>query len=473
MLRFHINTTAVRKFVVVWSVALAVATVSATAWGQNGGGNGGNQGGGGAGGGGNGNGGVGGIRIDSTGLVRQLPMPVQDVRDLQKSLQRAASANLSADLNRASDLRKVSLRALDLEISRRIKAGQPMSAEILSVAGLTRIDIVAITDDGGDVIIAGPAEGFATQPDGRVMGIHSFRPVLCLDDLLVALRTAASGQTYGCSFDPDSGRLVQMQQLMQSQRTALTAAQARQGFQQAANALGNWNVSVFGVPETSHMAVALVEADFALKYLTTGLLNPQVRGFRSHFAMMKPNEDSLRRWWFSPLYEAIQTNEQRTVFQLSGPRVQVSAQDEVVDAAGNRSDAASTAVSLEKYAQQFTKKLPDIAEKVPAIAQLQNMVDLFVTAAIMQQAADSERLLWRPVVLLDQTLLPVAEFPVPRETPSLVQVRMAGSRTVLGLIAGGVTVTPRKILATATVQKDVSSTLVTSGQSSDRQWWWD
>ena len=119
------------------------------------------------------------------------------------------------------------------------------------------------------------------------------------------------------------------------------------------------------------MAAAMVEADYALKRLTTGDENPQVRGFRSYLSMMRPNADSLRRWWFSPRYDAIETNDQQTAWQLSGPRLQVSAQDEIVDANGNRQDAPSTHVSLEKYAQQFTEKIPDLAEKVPAIAQLQ------------------------------------------------------------------------------------------------------
>ena len=140
--------------------------------------------------------------------------------------------------------------------------------------------------------------------------------------------------------------------------------------QQIGGVLGRWKVTVFGVPESSHMAAALVEADYTLKQLTTGDENPQVRGFRSYLSMMRPNADSMRRWWFSPRYDAIETNDQQTAWHLSGPRLQVSAQDEIVDANGNRQDAPSTHARLEKYAQQFTEKIPALAEKVPSIAQL-------------------------------------------------------------------------------------------------------
>ena len=450
-------------------ILLCVILLPAVACGQNNGGNGGgNQGGGN--GGGNGNGGVGGISINASGLVEQIKTSERGLRDVQRQLQKQAAGNLPTELNQVSELRRISLRQLDLQIEQILLAGDPLPPEIISLAGLTQIDLIAITDDRSDVIIAGPAEGFAAQSDGRVVGTKSGRPVLCLDDLLVAFRTASDRKTFGCSFDPDSERLANCQQLLQQHRTAQNVLQAQQGFRLAGAALGNWDVTVFGVPEDCHMAIALVEADFALKVLATGQLNPGVRGFKSYLTMMKPNEDSMRRWWFSPLYEAIETNEQRTAFRLSGPRVQVSAQDEIVDAHGNRTDAPFNHVSVEQYAQQLTEKIPAVASKVQSIAQLQNMVDLFVTAAIIQQSSQSGKLDWLPVVLNDSKKLMTQKFEVPREVPSVVNVRMAGSRTVLGLIAGGVTVTPGRILAAVTVAESLE---IPRLEGANMSWWWD
>ena len=446
---------------------LILALVPGVAFGQN------NGGGAGGGGGGNGNGGVGGIRIDASGLVEKSVTAALNPRELQKRLEKSAAKSLSTDLNHASTLRKISLRDLDVEIDRLLQAGQPLPDAILNLAGLTRIDFIFIADEGRDVIIAGPAEGFAALPDGRVVGIDSHRPVLCLDDLLVALRTADSKATFGCSFDPEPDRLAKTQQLLGQNTTATSAADAQRGFQQIGGVLGHWNVTVFGVPESSHMAAALVEADYALKRLTTGDENPQVRGFKSYLSMMRPNADSLRRWWFSPRYDAIETNEQQTAWHLTGPRVQVSAQDEIVDANGNRQDAPSTHVSLEKYAQQFTEKIPDLAEKVPAIAQLQNMVDLLVTAAVLERSRTQGSLVWKPIVLNDGQRLGVQEFGIPKETPSIVKVRMAGSRTVLGLIAGGVSVTPRRILADAKPASEAATLELPVRSDQNPSWWWD
>ena len=437
--------------------------------------NGGNQGGGagGNGNGGNGNGGVGGIRIDANGLVDRAVIQTVNNRELQKRLDSSAAKSLPAELNQASTLRKVSLRSLDIEIDRLLSAGEPLPSSVLNLAGLTQINFVFISTELEDVIIAGPAEGFATLPDGRVVGTKSHRPVLCLDDLLVALRASNDRATFGCSFDPDQNRLAKTQQLLRQNTTASSAADAQQGFVQIGSVLGNWNVSVFGVPEFSHMAASLVEADYALKRLTTGDENPQVRGFKSYLSLMRPNADSMRRWWFSPKFDAIETNAEQTAWRLSGPRLQVSAQDEIVDASGNRQDAPATHVSLEKYAQQFTDQIPALAEKVAAIAQLQNTVDLLLCAAIVERSRTETRLNWNPLAFDDEQRLPLQEFGIPKVTPSIVKVRMAGERTVLGLIAGGVTVTPRRILADAKTTTDGDGLALPVRTNNNSSWWWD
>lgn len=456
------------RWLLCCTIGLIVASSVVLA--QTGGGGGGNQGGTG---GGNGNGGVGGIRINASGLVENTNMPVMNFRALQKQLESSAAKNLPSDINRPSGSRKISLRALDREIDNLVTAGQPLPQSILNLAGLTRIDLVFTADEGRDVILVGPAEGFATQPDGRVVGTVSHRPVLCLDDLLVAMRTSDERATFGCSFDPDQGRLAQAQQLLKQNTRAVSAMAAQQGFREIGTVLGNWKVSVFGVPSSSHMAAAMVEADYALKRLTTGDENPQVPGFKNYVSMMRPNADSMRRWWFSPLYEAIECNPEQTAFRFRGPRLQVSAQDEIVDANGDRQDAPGTHVSIEKYAQLFTAKIPALAQKVAAIAQLQNIVDLLVTAALIQRAEAAGRMNWQPVVLLDEKRLQIREFGVARETPSIVKVRLAGSRIVMGLIAGGVIVTPRRILADVRSVDDEDSLELPVRTDQNFSWWWD
>ena len=430
------------------------------------GGGGGNQGGGNQGG-GNQGGGVGGIRIDASGLVERAPVRAGSTRDLRAELLEVAKS-LPADINRVSPLRRVSLSKLDRELSRLVSEGVSIPPELRYVAGLTSISAIAIVDDGSDVIIAGPAEGFAPGRDGRVVGVESGRPVVCLDDLLVALRNVDDRAGIGCSFDPDPDRLVSARTVLEQDLLANSKADAERHFQKTADIMGNWNVCVNGVPTDSRMAVAMVEADFLLKRLTTGTEKSGVRGFKSFLAAMKPNDDVLKRWWFSPQADVLERSADARLFRLSGQRLRVSGQDEIVDDQGNRTDAPVTAENLNEYAREFTERLPQLAEKYPSLAHLQNLVDVLVMAAVVRSSLDRGILSWEPVALLDAERLPAEQYLVPKETPSVVSVRMAGSRTVIGLIAGGVVITPDRLLADAR-----TSSLEPIATSSSDAWWWD
>ena len=57
-----------------------------------------------------------------------------------------------------------------------------------SIEDLQRIDYVFVFPESKDLVIAGPAEGFAADSTGRVVGVTTGRPPLRLDDLMVALR---------------------------------------------------------------------------------------------------------------------------------------------------------------------------------------------------------------------------------------------------------------------------------------------
>jgi hypothetical protein len=452
------------RVVVLVSVVLqclpgpAVAQFGGGGFGQGGGGfGGGNQG-----------GGVGGIRISADGVVQQARVSGKDARELKIELYKAAK-ELPDDLKHASPLRMISLAKLDRELARLAREHADVPSEIPALAGLTRIDLIALTEDGQDVIIAGPAEAFAPGPDGRLVGIDSGRPVLWLDDLLIALRTPDPGSGFGCSFDPDPQRLVNTMTALQNPAPARTIAEARRGFEVLREVIGNWNVRILGVPADSRMAVSMVEADHLLKLLTSGAEKPDVRGFKSQLAMMSPHDDALKRWWFSPDYDAIERSADRRLWHLSGQRLQVHAQEEMVDAEGNRSDAPENPDELNEFARQFTARIPQLADEYPAIAHLQNLFDLLITAAIIRDAQADGRLSWTPSTLTDTAAVPTATFVVPTETESVVTVRVLGGRTVIGLIAGGVIVSPRAVLAAATE----SASLQSPAADSSERWWWD
>ncbi|GEM_PF-2293393 len=112
-------------------------------------------------------------------------------------------------------------------------------------------------------------------------------------------------------------------------------------------------------------------------------------------------------------------------------------------------------------------------ERSAGVREPANIVDLLFVAAIVESSRSETRLNWQPLVFDDEQRLPLHEFGIPKETPSIVKVRMAGDRTILGLIAGGVTVTPQKNLADAKTTVDGDGLALPVHTNHNSSWWWD
>jgi hypothetical protein len=483
------NTMSRRSLFVKASVFVAALTVSlccpcVAQFGGGGGGGGGGFGGGGGGFGGGGQGGggggggfPGGILIDSAGVIQQSRFSTDLTSRIRRDLKTKSKKVLSTDVTVASPLRFVSLRRMNDRIAASLGANEELTAEVQHLAGLNRIEWILLDSDNNDVLLGGSAEGFAPMPDGRVVGTTSGRPAIRLQDLLVLLRNAPRNNFMGCSFDPVPSRLAQSRALLQQNTTAANLAQARNGFLQAGSTLGNWTVSLFGVPTDSSVAMGFVEADYMLKRTALGIDSVGIRGFRSHLALLQPGDNQMSRWWFVPDYDAIERDEFETTYRLSGSRIQLRAQEELVDANGNRSDAPSTKLSTQKYARLFNKNVDRIVRKVPAFAHLQNLIDLAMVAAVVQTSPTIEDTRIQMPAIFQPEPLTLPEYSTPREVGSLVNVRSAASRTVIGLIAGGVTIVPRQVLQDANsavkLDDEEAGSWLASIPADTEQWWWD
>lgn len=460
----------------VFAAMLVVLTTSSVSLAQGGG----NQGGGNQGGGnqGGGNGGqFGGILINPAGLIDRAVIVPGGGTALQKQLKLAAQRSLAADLNRSSELRKVSLKELDAEIIRCLAAGEQLSTEIRHLAGLTRIDFVFVAADGQDVVIAGPAEGFAAIGGGRFIGVESGRPVLCLDDLLVALRDTADQSAIGCSIDPDPKRLSDSLQWLKQNSSPATIDVARARLQRMVPLQGLWNVTTFGVPEDSRMAIAMVEADYLMKRLAIGIDNYGIRGLKSSLALAGPGDNMMRRWWFAPHYDAIERNTEATAFRFSGPRLQLFAQEELMDVGGNLTDSDLAQGSSEKFANLFNDRIDELVKRVPAFADLQNLFDVLVASAIIRDCQERGALLWKPRVFADEKRLPTASYVTPRETSPMLNVKSSGASLVIGAFTGGVSFRSHRIIRqiSETSDEEVARQLQTPARTAALvpRWWWD
>jgi hypothetical protein len=343
---------------------------------------------------------------------------------------------------------------------------------------LQRIEFVLIDPDGRDLMIAGPSEGFVPDAVGRMVGVESGRPTLRLDDLFVAMRTVRRGKQLGCSIDPVPKRLVELKEFVkQGVPASMDEVEAR--FNQMDDILGMQQVRIDGVPEDSHFATMLVEADYRMKRIAIGVEAPAIKGLKSHLAMLGAAGNAMERWWFVPFYEAIYRSPDGLAFQFVGQRAQLLAEDEVVDATGNRSSAPTTRKTTHAFAKQFTDKFPLLADKSPAFAELQNLIDWSVLAALVEKEQIAERIGWKRDLLLDEERLPHPQFQTPKQIPSSVNYKRVGNQ-VVGLVGGGVIIHAASIAESVSLPAKNPEQLEAARKSSSEspktdahRWWWD
>ncbi|QDU36767.1 hypothetical protein Mal4_10650 [Maioricimonas rarisocia] len=425
----------------------------------------------------NNQGNVAGISVDASGVVHPAQLKPESAALVKQRQQAFVSERLSEDLATFSNCRKLSLVALEAAVAAALEQGKELPDDVKYLAGLQRIDYVFVDLEGQDLVIAGPAEGFAPDPGGAMRGLTTGRPTLALEDLIVILQSAARGRiSIGCSIDPEPDRLAKMQNYIRQNSSATTPAGAARRYRNMAQILGQQNVSVWGVPEDSHFAQVLVAADFRMKRIGLGVDRSGVREIRSHLSLLRPNGNSLQRWWFVPHYSGVHADDDRTAFYLEGPRCKLLAQEEISDASGIRSDAATTRESTEAFARNFSNHFEELAEVSPVFAQLQGLFDLAVTGR--SSASIGCRSGWP--TFLDRSDSLAASYPVPRSVPSETMFRRGGRGVVLGLI-GGVTLNPRSVLGEVNVGGEEAAAAVglrgrslrTDTVPRDRWWWTD
>ncbi|MCP4171639.1 MAG: DUF1598 domain-containing protein [Fuerstiella sp.] len=414
----------------------------------------------------------GGILINADGVIGSPQARKINPALEQKRLKAIAGRELPTEMTKTSELRKVSLVRLEQELQKAVDAGTVIDPKLRYLAGMTQLQYLFAVPDTGDLVIAGPAEGFAPLQDGRVVGVETGRPVLTLDDLLVMLRLTNMRQSLGCSFDPEPSRLANAQEWNNANSSPASLNVARQRFYQMAQVLGNWNVTIFGLPKSCHAAVTAVEADYQMKRIALGLDRPRIRGFRSYLDMARPGGNTMRRWWFAPRYDVIERSAEGHVFHVSGPRLQLLSQDELVDEQGNRSDSSFTEITAEKYTQQFNRHMQALCQQVPSFAGIQNLFDLAVAAALISSNDLPDTIGWQPTLLLDGKALPLQEYVVPLEVPSLVNVKSVSRSLLIGVTGGGVTIVPDRIIRrTNVLPADRTPQIQSGGEVSS--WWWD
>lgn len=282
-----------------------------------------------------------------------------------------------------------------------------------------------------------------------MLGLHSGRPVLCLEDLLAAFRDEDILDAAGCSIDPDPERLAAAHDWLARNSTPATVAVAKTRLEQMVRLQGRWNVTTFGVPEDSRMCLAMVEADYLMKRIAIGTDATGIRGLKSSLALARPGDNMMRRWWFAPAPNTLTVSADRDLWTLQGPRLQLFAQEEVMDDNGNLLDINTNRGSADEFAALFNRHLPELTQRIPAFADLQNVLDVLAAVAVCRELQTAGTLQFQPQMLADPAVLPGRSWPVPRETLPMLTSRSASGGLIIGAFTGGVTLRSRQLVQQA------------------------
>ena len=219
-----------------------------------------------------------GVAIDADGLLSLKTFADPTGQFVPPSFKRR-SGRLPAKLQARSPLRKISLVRLEAAVRQAQANGQQPDDAMLYLAGLQRVQYVFYFPREHDIVIAGPAEGFASDSSGRVCGMATGRPTLRLDDLVVALRAFPSNMPpaplVGCTIDPTPEAMSQLQAFQKTVPRVVPENSRAETGQRIADglrtALGTAPIRVFGISPQTHCAGVMVEADYRMKLIGIGI----------------------------------------------------------------------------------------------------------------------------------------------------------------------------------------------------------
>jgi hypothetical protein len=313
------------------------------------------------------------------------------------------------------------------------EAGKEVPADVKYLQGLTQIRQVFIFPEQHDIVVAGPSEPYKATNTVQPLGTQTGRPVVHLEDIIVAMRAVSAprggrgaggsrfrdGDFFGCSLEPPANLADVWEQTLKryerGPRNVLVAEMKK--------ALGPQEVKLYGVPEDSRVAWTMLAADYRLKRVAMGL--DIVPGLGSALG----TENAAPRIWFEPAYEALQVSPEGDAFEFRGPRLKVLVGSQPFNPQG-ASDAQR------RFAENLSKKMPDAAARLDAFADLQNITDCFMVAALIRSDRLAEKAGlpadWLPAAnapFLTETL------PVPRTAETVVHV--AGNVIAQGGVAFG------------------------------------
>lgn len=389
-----------------------------------------------------------GVWLDTEGNVRVREVDPKE----QLAGMRARARAAAAEAGKNQKLTFISLPKLVAQVRQLREHQQPIPESLRYLGGMTRLRYVFVFPEDHDLVIAGPSEPWQVVPaiagagadaTEYVVGKRSGRPVMQLEDLIVALRTAHDngGNVFGCALDP-SPDSVKKAEAVEREYYARPRGERMKAL---VAALGPQKVRLFGTRPDTRLAFMCVAADYELKRFAMGLDHAPVPNMIN---AVDSSRSAANKFWFEADYQPLLVSPAGDAFEVRGQRLKVGAGAFDFDARGATEKAKA-------FAEHFTRNVPALAVAVPLFAELQNIADESLLGNLIRHDRLAERIGWSDgyAWLLDDKACSVATIPIPRNADTLVSI------TNGSLVAGGVVLTLGPFVGAKSRESDDKQTL--------------
>ena len=411
---------------------------------------------------------VGGINIDTEGVLRN---PTIDDVGLLIRIRLKRMEPVAADIDSWTDMRMVSLKGLEAAVAEQHRKIAPLTDELRYLAGLQRIEYVFVYPELNDIVIAGPAEGWKVGERGDVIGKTTGRPVMLLDDLLVALRTAKAAADGGltCSIDPTPEGLTRLQAFLSQGNAAaneatLTALQ---------DSLGMQNITLRGMPPMTHFARVMVAADYRMKRFAMQFEDAPVQGMPSYLKMISgPSKNMMPRWWLTTNYDSLLKDPNGLAWQIRGPGVKAMTEDNILAANGSVQPSGKSSPAAQKWADTMTAKYDELSAIVPIFGQLRNVMDMAVVGALIEKEGLCEKAGFEMPLLMNEREFGTDDFTTPRQVPSMASVVKKRGGFLIS-VSGGVEISSWQAIENVEESTELAEVHTKSTRGPMAKWWWN
>lgn len=413
---------------------------------------------------------VGGIMIDSSGVLRQ-----PTAKQTRQTLDAMKLSDVPADLKELNEIRKISLSQLEKAIaSSENKEIGSLPDAIKYMAGIQRIKYVFVYPEQNDIVLAGPGEGWKINDSGIVVGETTGRPVVLLEDLLVAFRSVHTAREAGisCSIDPTTQGRQQYQQFMSRQKRFTENVLVG-----AAKALGAQQISLTGVPETSHFARVLVAADYHMKSIAMQLTESPVDELDSYLQMLQDSRarltNSMPRWWLASDYEPLAKSDDGLAWELRGQGVKAMTENDRILSDGTAVPTGKSNPLAKKWADDMTANYDRLSKKQAVFGQLRNIMDLSVVAALIEHNGLRQQANCDLATLMStDNSVEVHEFHPPKTIDTQCSFIKRGGEYII-TASGGVMVESWHAATRSQTSKHVKEVRAATSHKATDNWWWN